>query len=379
MPPQRYNHTHIPVDLECGRFNLSFLTRRPSTTVDLKPDLVAHRWYILRSISAQSCTEMIVETVIMDGNLEPLLTAYLMFKQSSASAGGHRGYCHSARKRILLLLLAHREERPPGLLRHCELELLFSLGKGLKRIAGQRCLWLPRKLTSAKAGEGDKEFWLGSYDPILTLEGFTRQELLDLDNEGRCIVTDHGYFVLFNIYGPNVGCGDVERQDFMLQCRLESILKQGRRIIIVGDLNISPYPINSCDPGPEFDTNPSRQWFRSLLVSEVVRFQTRFACFILKEAYTCWSQASGAEEFNYGSRIDHVLIAGPCAGHYMCDILLEFKRAKLDTLPRWSGGRSLKLDGSDHAPVILQFKHLPSIPPHEAPQLAAHTFYTLQN
>ncbi|EFJ16651.1 hypothetical protein SELMODRAFT_421761 [Selaginella moellendorffii] len=40
-----------------------------------------------------------------------------------------------------------------------------------------------------------------------------------------------------------------------------------------------------------------------------------------------------------------------------CDILLEFKRAKLDTLPRWSGGRSLKLDGSDHAPAILQLKH----------------------
>ncbi|XP_002964512.2 DNA-(apurinic or apyrimidinic site) lyase 2 [Selaginella moellendorffii] len=255
-------------------------------------------------------------------------------------------------------------------------------------------------LTSARAGEGDKEFWLGSYDPVLTVEGFTRQELLDLDNEGRCIVTDHGHFVLFNIYGPNVGCGDAERQDFklnfykVLQCRLESILKQGRRIIIVGDLNISPYPIDSCDPGPEFDTSPSRQWFRSLLVSEGGAFSDAFRVFHPEraEAYTCWSQASGAEEFNYGSRIDHVLIAGPCAGHCqspdgshdnsscdgfakcgtdMCDILLEFKRAKLDTLPRWSGGRSLKLDGSDHAPVILQLKHLPSIPPHEAPQLAA--------
>ncbi|EFJ34460.1 hypothetical protein SELMODRAFT_405812 [Selaginella moellendorffii] len=100
------------------------------------------------------------------------------------------------------------------------------------------------------------------------------------------------------------------------------------------------------------------------------------------------ASASGAEEFNYGSRIDHVRIAGPCAGHCqcpdgshdnsscdgfaecgtdMCDILLKFKRAKLDTLPRWSGGRSLKLDGSVHAPVILQLKHLPSMKLHNWP------------
>ncbi|EFJ34478.1 hypothetical protein SELMODRAFT_405855 [Selaginella moellendorffii] len=142
-----------------------------------------------------------------------------------------------------------------------------------------------------------------------------------------------------------------------LRGRLCRILKRGRRIIIVGHLNISPYPIDSCDPGPKFDTDPSRQWFRSLLVSEGGAFSDSFRVFHpeIAEAYTCWSQASGAEEFNYGSRIDHVLIAGPCAGHCqcpdgshensscdgfaecgtdMCDILLEFKRAKLDTLPR---------------------------------------------
>mgnify|MGYP006940053961 CR=1 FL=1 len=30
-------------------------------------------------------------------------------------------------------------------------------------------------------------------------------ELKDLDSEGRCVVTDHGDFVLFNTYFPNYG------------------------------------------------------------------------------------------------------------------------------------------------------------------------------
>lgn len=78
-----------------------------------------------------------------------------------------------------------------------------------------------------------------------------------------------------------------------------------------------------------------------------------FSLVCRKEAYTCWSQASGAEEFNYGTRIDLILAAGPCLhqsndlpveiqGNHSfadcevveCDILEEFKRFKPDSLPR---------------------------------------------
>jgi len=34
-------------------------------------------------------------------------------------------------------------------------------------------------------------------------------------------------------------------------------------------------------------------------------------------AYTCFNQKIGAEEYNYGSRIDHILISGACLHH--CD------------------------------------------------------------
>lgn len=48
------------------------------------------------------------------------------------------------------------------------------------------------------------------------LEGFSRDDLLKVDSEGRCIITDHGHFVLFNIYGPRAGCDDTERIQFKM-------------------------------------------------------------------------------------------------------------------------------------------------------------------
>lgn len=75
-----------------------------------------------------------------------------------------------------------------------------------------------------------------------------------------------------------------------------------------------------------------------------------------ENAYTCWSQASGAEEFNYGTRIDLILAAGSCTNLCKdvrksevcndcegfaectvqdCDIMVKFKRFKEDSLPRY--------------------------------------------
>ena len=66
-----------------------------------------------------------------------------------------------------------------------------------------------------------------------------------------------------------------------------------------------------------------------------------------KDAFTCWSSSSGAEQFNYGSRIDHILVAGSYLhqdedkqGHSFlachvkeCDILTEYKRFKNENMP----------------------------------------------
>lgn len=241
---------------------------------------------------------------------------------------------------------------------------------------------------------------VGWYEEVLDTEGMSRQELLQLDREGRCLVTDHGSFVLFNLYGPSVGCDNEERYDFKLkfyralQNRWEGLLKRGRRVIAVGDFNISPFPVDFCNPGPDFDQSSIRQWFRSQLRDSGGPFLDVFRVIHpnREEAYTCWNQKSGAEEFNYGSRIDLILAAGNCfhraqsedstlkdeENHHFgvcevedCDILQQFKRFKVDSLPRRGGEKYEKLEGSDHAPVYVKLRTQPPLDPHDVPPLAA--------
>ncbi|KAF5753040.1 DNA-(apurinic or apyrimidinic site) lyase 2 isoform X1 [Tripterygium wilfordii] len=225
------------------------------------------------------------------------------------------------------------------------------------------------------------------------LEEFTNDELLKVDREGRCVITDHSHFVLFNIYGPRAGCDDAERTQFkrdffnILQKRWESILHRGRRVFVVGDLNIAPAAIDRCDAESDFEKNEFRRWFRSILVESGGPF---FDVFRVKhpdrkDAYTCWPSSTGAEQFNYGSRIDHILCAGSClhqdndpGGHKFvtchvkeCDILTEYKRWKPGNTTRWKGGWSIKLEGSDHAPVYMNLVEISVILRHSTPSLSA--------
>ncbi|KAH6556785.1 hypothetical protein KP509_1Z155800 [Ceratopteris richardii] len=50
--------------------------------------------------------------------------------------------------------------------------------------------------------------------------------------------------------------------------------------------------------------------------------------------------------------------------------MVEFKRSKEDSAPRWAGGRNMKLEGSDHVPVFLSLKDQPPVKPHNVPSFA---------
>nr|XP_009382722.1 PREDICTED: DNA-(apurinic or apyrimidinic site) lyase 2 isoform X1 [Musa acuminata subsp. malaccensis]XP_018675749.1 PREDICTED: DNA-(apurinic or apyrimidinic site) lyase 2 isoform X1 [Musa acuminata subsp. malaccensis]XP_018675750.1 PREDICTED: DNA-(apurinic or apyrimidinic site) lyase 2 isoform X1 [Musa acuminata subsp. malaccensis] len=220
----------------------------------------------------------------------------------------------------------------------------------------------------------------------------TDDDLLKVDSEGRCLITDHGHFVLFNIYGPRAENDDEERCRFkfiffkILQRRWEFLLSQGKRVFVVGDLNIAPAAIDRCDASPDFEKNMFRKWLRSLFKEcggpffDVFRSKNPGR----KEAYTCFSPRVGAEEFNYGSRIDHILIAGPCLhqqhdteDHYFlychveaCDIMSQFRRGNSGNAPKWRGGRKIKLEGSDHVPVYVILRDVPDLPTHSTPSIA---------
>lgn len=108
-----------------------------------------------------------------------------------------------------------------------------------------------------------------------------------------------------------------------------------------------------------------------------------------KDAFTCWPVHNGAEEFNFGSRIDHMLASGEClhdvhgqldhnlvACHVEeCDIMTQFRRWKPGMASRWNGSwkgiKATKLEGSDHVPVFVTLKEIPDIPPHSTPSLSA--------
>ncbi len=49
---------------------------------------------------------------------------------------------------------------------------------------------------------------------------FTDHELAEIDQEGRCVCTDHGCFVVFNLYVPAITTEDKAAERFAFKLRL---------------------------------------------------------------------------------------------------------------------------------------------------------------
>ena len=125
-----------------------------------------------------------------------------------------------------------------------------------------------------------------------------------------------------------------------------------RHVVIVGDLNTSHRPLDTCDPaslGPIWPTNPSRIWLKSFLhspqenpenSSETLKFIDIFRHFHPNKpkAFTCWMSATLARQNNYGCRIDYIL----------ADVeLAKSTLTSCDICP--------SVLGSDHCPVKADF------------------------
>eukprot|EP00884_Botryococcus_braunii_P005410 jgi/Botrbrau1/14870/Bobra.0298s0004.1 len=195
----------------------------------------------------------------------------------------------------------------------------------------------------------------GGYPELLAR--WSREELQEVDAEGRCVITDHGAFVLFNLYAPAITSDDPiameERFKYkmrfleVLQVRVEAMRAAGRRVVLMGDFNISPAPIDSCDSGREsqFLARPDRVLLRGWMQAGGGPFVDVFRVFHpgRTQAYTCWSQVTSARVNNYGTRIDLILAAD---GERPTDgIRVEELFTAADI--------SVDVEGSDHAPVWL--------------------------
>eukprot|EP00736_Rhodelphis_marinus_P002884 Rmarinus@m.5794 len=109
------------------------------------------------------------------------------------------------------------------------------------------------------------------------LREFSEAQRNAFDSEGRCVVTDHDSFVLFNVYFPNGGRGE-ERLNFKLDyyrafaLRLHSLVSAGRHVIVVGDVNTCHHEIDVHDPKSASKCSGflpiERAWLDSILVSK---------------------------------------------------------------------------------------------------------------
>lgn len=163
------------------------------------------------------------------------------------------------------------------------------------------------------------------------------------DSEGRFVVSDHGHFLLYNVYFPNGGSGE-ERHNFKQQflkdftAHLKKQIEKGREIVLVGDYNVAHTEIDVYDPvklAKESGFLPEeRAWFSSFLE---IGFIDTFRYFHpkAKERFSWWSYRELARVSNRGWRIDYICVTKG----------LESKLKKADILDG--------VEGSDHCPVVV--------------------------
>jgi AP endonuclease-2 len=128
-------------------------------------------------------------------------------------------------------------------------------------------------------------------------------EFADLDREGRAMITDHGSFLLLNIYAP---CGsDDSRYEFKLKYHnlIESTCfllqaTHNKPIIVVGDLNVAHRLIDHCDPPEEFEEYEHRKWINRMLHEDLGGLVDTFRAFhpTRPKAYTCWNTKTSARQ-----------------------------------------------------------------------------------
>ncbi|KAK0661484.1 DNA-(apurinic or apyrimidinic site) lyase 2 [Lasiodiplodia hormozganensis] len=179
--------------------------------------------------------------------------------------------------------------------------------------------------------------------PDQHIGGYPTEEQIDmaggvdpaaLDAEGRCVVLEFPAFVLLGVYSPanSNGLRDDFRYAFFsaLDARIRNLTRQGKRVVLCGDLNVSRAEIDTANAEEnirkegisheEYVSTGNRRIFNQMLENGDVippRDEGREAPVLWdtcrefhptrKGMYTHWEQKINARPGNFGSRIDFVL------------------------------------------------------------------------
>jgi exodeoxyribonuclease III len=180
-------------------------------------------------------------------------------------------------------------------------------------------------------------------EPLRVVEGLGVPEI---DAEGRVLQLEFADFTVLNAYFPN-SQRDHARLPYKLKfCqemlkRCQAIRAQGKNLILCGDFNIAHHEIDLKNPKTNQDNAgflpEERAWMDEFISAGYV---DAFRKFHPNEPghYTWWSYRPGVREKNIGWRLDY-----HCTNFEFGDRL---ESASIQSQVR----------GSDHCPVVLEFK-----------------------
>ena len=164
------------------------------------------------------------------------------------------------------------------------------------------------------------------------------------DTEGRLLRIDLEDLTLFTIYFPNGGMSE-ERLKFKLNYdafydHIQKLKKQGRKIIICGDVNTAHTEIDLARPKENSDTTGflpiERKWLDKLFSNG---FVDTFRIFNEKgENYTYWDYKTLARDRNVGWRIDYFIVSENLKDKVISSYIQS------------------DVVGSDHCPIALELK-----------------------
>ncbi len=181
--------------------------------------------------------------------------------------------------------------------------------------------------------------------PDAVIEGLG---IADIDSEGRYIEAQFGNLSVVSLYLPSGSSGD-ERQAFKFSVlarimpHLEALAKQGRDVVICGDINIAHQEIDLKNyKGNRKNSGflpAERAWLGDLFERvgwlDVYR-QLHPAT--TDECYTWWSNRGEAYEKNVGWRLDYQIATPALAKKSIKSTIYKEQRF------------------SDHAPLIIDYK-----------------------
>jgi len=206
-----------------------------------------------------------------------------------------------------------------------------------------------------------------SATPITAWLGFQGEEYAGSDQEGRVLVTDHGDFVVANVYFPT-GAGTSQLTykvwfQHVVQEMMERLLKDGKEVLVAGDMNFALTETDHYNPlGSNADTglkvfakHRGRMWLAALLDPNLDLCFDLFRLFHPDDSgcYTFWKDQEKRDK-NEGARIDYFLATKKLAQRLATGCNIE---------------SSIK--GSDHCPIRLQTTILQPTVPREPPDCCA--------